>query len=152
MRNSFRGILGLATIIIALDQITKRWILGHFELGESRAVLPFMNLTFVENTGTAFGLFQGNNRLMAVVALFILIALIYSARGLAERGGIWGATGIGLVLGGAVGNMIDRIYHGRVIDFLDFKVWPVFNVADSAITVGTIALAASMWLVKEPAV
>ncbi len=150
MKKSFGAILGLAAIIVVIDQITKRWVLQHFQLGESRVVAPFMNLTFVENTGTAFGLFQGNNKMMLLVAVVLLGALLYGARGLAERGGCWGATGVALVIGGAIGNMMDRITHGRVIDFLDFKVWPVFNVADSAITVGAVALAISMWIVKEP--
>jgi signal peptidase II len=73
-------------------------------------------------------------------ALLILGALIYGARGLTERGGFWGALGVALVLGGAIGNVMDRVHYGEVIDFLDFRVWPVFNLADSAITIGTISI------------
>jgi hypothetical protein len=91
-------------------------------------------MTYVQNTGTAFGFFQGNNRALGLLAFIILVALLYGARGLTERGGFWGAIGVAFVLGGAVGNMIDRFHYGRVIDFIDFRFWPVFNVADSAIT------------------
>ena len=93
-------------------------------------------LTFVQNTGTAFGLFQGNNRALLLLAFIILAVLLYGARGLTERGGFWGALGVALVLGGAFGNIMDRMHYGQVIDFLDFKVWPVFNIADSAISRG----------------
>ena len=106
-------------------------------------------MTYVENTGTAFGFLQGNNKALAIFAFMILVALLYGARGLSERGGFWGALGVALVLGGAVGNIMDRIHFGRVIDFLDFRVWPVFNVADSAITVGTLCILMGLFR-KEP--
>ena len=67
-----------------------------------------------------------------------------------ERGGFWGALGVALVLGGAVGNVMDRIHYGQVIDFLDFRVWPVFNVADSAITVGTLSIIVGLLLRDWP--
>jgi signal peptidase II len=109
-------------------------------LGESRVITPWFYLTFVANSGSAFGLFQGNNRALLILALVILGALLYGARGLSERGGFPGALGVALVLGGAVGNVLDRMHYGQVIDFLDFRIWPVFNLADSAITVGTISI------------
>ena len=132
----FGGILTIAGAVLLLDRLTKLWVRHHFLLGESRRVTSWFYLTYVENTGTAFGLFQGNNKALAILAIIILGAVLYSARGLSERGGFWGALGVALVLGGAVGNVMDRMHFGRVIDFLDFRVWPVFNVADSAISVG----------------
>jgi len=145
----FQGILWIAAAVLGLDRLSKTWILRHFQLGESRRVTSFFYLTYVQNTGTAFGLFQGNNKALLLLALVILGTLLYGARGLSERGGFWGAVGVALVLGGAVGNLIDRIHYGQVIDFLDFRVWPVFNIADSAITVGACAIAIGLWRLKE---
>ena len=132
----FGGILMIAGAVLLLDRLSKLWVRHHFALGESRRVASWFYLTYVENTGTAFGFFQGNNKALAILALIILGALLYGARGLSERGGFWGALGVAVVLGGAVGNQMDRIHFGRVIDFLDFRVWPVFNLADSAISIG----------------
>src|SRR5690348_6823538 len=134
----FGGIMMIAGTVLLVDRLSKAWIRHHFELGESRKVTAWFYLTFVQNTGTAFGLFQGNNKALLILGAAILATLLYGARGLAERGGFWGALGVALVLGGAVGNIMDRLHYGQVIDFLDFRIWPVFNVADSAITVGTI--------------
>jgi signal peptidase II len=136
----FGGIMTIAAVVVVLDRLSKAWIRHHFHLGESRPITSWFYLTFVVNTGSAFGLFQGNNRTLLMFAFLILGALIYGARGLTERGGFWGALGVALVLGGAVGNVVDRVHYGQVIDFLDFRVWPVFNLADSAITLGTISI------------
>ena len=119
-------------------------------MAASWPVTSWFYLTFVQNTGTAFGLFQGNNKALLILAFLILCALLYGARGLSERGGFWGALGVALVLGGAVGNLMDRIHYGQVIDFLDFRVWPVFNIADSAITVGTVSIMIGLWLRDRP--
>jgi len=145
----FGGIMTIAGVVLALDRLSKAWVRHHFQLGESRRVTSWFYLTFVENTGTAFGLFQGNNKALMVLAFVILGALLYGARGLSERGGFWGALGVAFVLGGAFGNVMDRIHYGQVIDFLDFRVWPVFNIADSAISVGTLFLMIGL-LSNEP--
>ncbi|MFA5976477.1 MAG: signal peptidase II [Elusimicrobiota bacterium] len=134
------SILGIAGFVILLDRLSKWWVMSRFQLGESRVLTHYFWLTYVQNTGTAFGMFQENNKALLIFSIVILGVLLYGARGLSERGGLWSALGVALVLGGAVGNMIDRIHYGRVIDFLDFRIWPVFNVADSAITLGACAL------------
>src|SRR6266404_8678945 len=136
----FGGIMMIAGAVLLLDRLSKAWVRHNFLLGESRRITSWFYVTFVENTGTAFGFFQGNNKALAIFAFIILVAILYGARGLSERGGFWGALGVALVLGGAVGNIMDRIHFGRVIDFLDFRVWPVFNIADSAISVGTVSI------------
>src|SRR5471032_2209621 len=86
----FGGILTIAGVVIVLDRISKAWIRHHFQLGESRPITSWFYLTFVVNTGSAFGLFQGNNKALLMFALLILGALLYGARGLSERGGFWG--------------------------------------------------------------
>ena len=146
----FGGIMMIAGVVILLDRFSKAWVRHHFQLGESRPITSWFYLTFVQNTGTAFGLFQGNNKALLILASLILCALLYGARGLSERGGFWGALGVALVLGGAVGNLMDRIHYGQVIDFLDFRIWPVFNIADSAITVGTISIMIGLLLPDRP--
>jgi len=140
----FGGILTIAGIVILADRISKWWVLNNFMLGESRMVTSFLSFTRVENTGTAFGMFPGNNKALLILGVVILASLLYGARGLSERGGLWGALGVALVLGGAIGNMVDRIHFGRVIDFLDFHFWPVFNLADSSITLGTVCILIGM--------
>lgn len=142
-------LLSLALGIVLADGISKQWILRHFALGESRAVTSWFSLTYVHNTGTAFGLFQDSNKALLVIAVGILMFLLYSARGLCEQAGVWAQWGIGLVIGGAIGNMVDRIHYGHVIDFLDFHFWPVFNVADSAISVGALSLAVGLLVPKR---
>ena len=128
--------LVLAGFILLLDQLTKAWARLALGLGESWPVLPHLfHLTRVENQGVAFGLFQGvNSTLLVVITLSIVVLFAIGFRTTGHRPSTqWG---IGLILGGALGNWIDRIRFGAVIDFLDFRIWPVFNLADTAITIG----------------
>ena len=142
----FYGLLTIAGLIVLLDRWTKRWIMAHFHVGDSQSVTSFFSLTYVRNTGTAFGLFQGRNDVLLTLAVIILAVLFYSARGICERGGWLSFLGVALVIGGAIGNMIDRWRFDQVIDFLDFHFWPVFNVADSAISIGTAGILIGLWL------
>ena len=137
---------GLALAVIVLDQMTKVWMLDGFQLREVGRVLvahPLFNLTYVENTGVSFGLFGGGAARWALSVFSVVVAgaLAWWATKADRRLLI---SAIGLVMGGAIGNAIDRIRFGYVVDFLDFSgtgVFPwVFNVADSAITVGVILL------------
>ena len=136
---------GLAGAVVILDQATKLLVQRAFRLGESLPVLPgFFNLTYVLNPGAAFGLLAGAAAafrgpfFIAVSVLAIAVICYYHAR--YARGRPLPSVGLSLILGGAVGNLIDRLRVGMVIDFLDFYVgayhWPAFNVADSGITVG----------------
>ncbi len=140
-RARFPAILSIAVVVFVLDQLSKLWFMKNFHMGESRRVTSFLYLTLVDNTGAAFGLFQDKNRMLLIVSYLILLGFLYSARGLCERGGTWAFWGVALILGGAIGNLIDRHHYGRVIDFIDLRVWPVFNIADSAITVGAVSTA-----------
>ena len=125
-----------ALFVFLVDQAAKFWAVRSLDLAESRPILGnFFHLTLVENQGIAFGLFGGMERVLFIVITLSLILLILF--GLCsqtlQRHSQWG---IGLILGGALGNWADRIRVGAVIDFLDFRVWPVFNFADTAITLG----------------
>ena len=126
----------LAGLVFLLDQLTKALALSSLIPGTSRPVLPSVfHLTLVENQGIAFGLFQGFDTLLfwAIAASIGILIFLGFRSDSAERTNAWG---IGFILGGALGNWVDRIRVGAVIDFLDFRIWPVFNFADTAITVG----------------
>ena len=128
-----------AALVIVLDQITKRVVMTTFLPGESRIVVPHVFwLTYVQNHRGAFGLFGGHPLFMAAIALGVVI-LFYTWY---RQDGANAPTHIifGLILGGAIGNIIDRLRFGYVVDFFDLHWWPVFNVADSAISVGIISL------------
>ncbi len=126
----------LASLVFVLDRITKIIAISAMYYGQSVKVLPgVFHITLVFNSGTAFGLMKGQNAILAVitaiaVVLIVVYVVTYKHLGLAV------SVALGLILGGALGNLLDRIKFGYVVDLLDFRVWPVFNIADSAITIG----------------
>jgi signal peptidase II len=145
----------IALIIIVSDQVTKWSIVQNLPLNASRSVLGnFLYLTHTHNTGGAFSLFPAGNTTFIVVAFLAIGALVYAYHRYQRSNAIVSAA-LGLALGGAVGNLIDRIRFGFVIDFFDLHagtnhtVWPIFNVADSGITVGIFLLAAHFLFTKE---
>lgn len=127
-------------LIFALDRISKIWVLSYLKPKVNIDILPFFKLTYVQNTGAAFGSFQNGNTILIFVSIIILFALIKYRKELFTLGKLasWGWL---FIIGGALGNLYDRIFLGSVVDFINFVVWPVFNVADSFITVGAIMLA-----------
>lgn len=134
-------VFDVALLIVALDQFAKWWVLQHLEAGEGFAILgEVVYLTLVFNTGAAFGLFRDRPQLLAlitVLACLMIVVVLLQRRYklvLLER------LSLSFILGGALGNLIDRFRIGAVIDFIDLRIWPVFNIADSAITVGGILL------------
>lgn len=128
--------LFLAGGVVLLDQLTKAIAETSLVPGISQPVLdPFFHLTLVRNPGIAFGLFQNVGSLLFVIITASILALGLVGVRLGNSPSMT-PYGIGLILGGAVGNWIDRVRGGAVIDFLDFRIWPVFNLADTAITVG----------------
>ena len=127
-------------LIFALDIISKIWVLSYLRPKVNIDILPFFKLTYVQNTGAAFGSFQNGNTVLIFVSLIILFALIKYRKELFTLGKL-ASYGWLFIIGGALGNLYDRIFLGSVVDFINFVVWPVFNVADSFITVGAIMLA-----------
>lgn len=141
--------LGLAGLVVVLDQLTKR--LAEDRLGRTSvrsvplpAVGDYLRFTYVENRGAAFGLLQDQTAFFVFVGVLVVGVIAASYRYL-PRSGFRLHLALGLQLGGALGNLIDRIRQGYVVDFVDFGYhsnwWPVFNVADSAIVVGVALLA-----------
>jgi len=138
-----------ALAVLALDQATKALLAPWLSVRPSVPVLPgFFHLTLVHNTGVAFGLFQGYGLWVTLATLAVLAAV---ARSSLRRGqGTLVVLCLGLIIGGALGNLADRLRLGAVVDFLDVRFfdvrfWPVFNVADSCVTVGAILLALGIW-------
>ena len=138
--------LGIALAVVLLDQFTKTLILGYFQLGDSRTVTPFFNVVRVHNSGAAFSFLAGASGwqrwffvVLGVAAAGFIVWML--ARHAAQA---LFCSALALILGGAVGNVIDRLLHGHVVDFvqLHWRGWyfPAFNVADSAITVGAALL------------
>ncbi len=135
-------------LVLALDQATKYFVSTTFNLYDSKEIIPgLFNITYITNTGGAFGILKGAERwrhiFFQAVSVCAIFALIYLYKSGDKKGPLF-FWGISLVFGGALGNLVDRIRHGYVVDFLDFYVgemhWPAFNVADSAITIGAILL------------
>jgi signal peptidase II len=132
--------LGILAAVVALDQATKTWALHHLR-DDTVHVLGTLRLNLTFNPGVAFGLGGGSTSTIVLVGVVVLVLL--AALGRAGVRTTVQAVAVGLVLGGAVGNMTDRLvrhHGGAVIDFIDLQWWPVFNVADAAITTGAILL------------
>jgi signal peptidase II len=135
----------IVLVVIIADQLTKLWIKTHLQLGEVLWDAGLLRIIRVQNTGAAFGIFQGHTPALIIIdfiGIFILLLLVFGLRNrwpFIDR--IPVRLGIGLILGGTIGNLIDRLYVGQVTDFIDFKVWPVFNVSDASVTIGVIILA-----------
>ncbi len=131
----------VAVVVVAVDQSTKTWALHHLRRGPTHVIWTLQfNLTF--NDGIAFSQVTGATALVTTVALVVLCALVVVA---VRSRGMYTAVVCGLVIGGAVGNLIDRLirhHGGGVIDFIDLRWWPVFNVADAAISIGVVLAAA----------
>lgn len=140
----------MSLLIVACDQVSKWAVVTTIPLHESRPVLGrFLSLTHTRNTGGAFSLLQANNTFFIVVAAVALVALIYSYHRF-QRSNLLVSGALALALGGAIGNLIDRVRYGYVVDFFDVHFWPIFNVADSAITVGILLLAYHFLFQRSP--
>lgn len=134
------GLFAIALAVLGADQLTKYLIRAYMELGESIPSEGVVRLTYATNTGGAFSLLANQSFLLAVAAIIGVTVLIVYLRYLPLESKVL-KVGLALDLGGAVGNLIDRLRFGEVTDFIDLGFWPVFNVADSAITIGTLLIA-----------
>lgn len=126
--------------LFGADRVTKYWAIHWLEPHGPLPVLPFFYFTYVENTGAAFGIGHSRNGFFIVLSILLLGVLFYLQRSW-PKDNPWLQGGLLLVAGGALGNVYDRIAYGYVVDFLDFRVWPVFNVADSCVCIGASLLA-----------
>ena len=133
-------VAALLVVTFVLDQLTKSWIRSHLLLGESIPEHGFVRITHTYNTGSAFGLFPNQTIVLTLASLAgISILLLFLRKQTVP--GRWLYTSLGLQLGGAAGNLVDRLTLGRVTDFVQIGWWPVFNLADSSIVIGLAILA-----------
>lgn len=138
--------LKAAAVVFALDQVTKSAVLTASDgiSGWGITILPFFNLVMVRNTGVSFGLLSGGIAAWWVLSTVALVVTAFLLRWLWRERNLLVATGLGLIIGGALGNVVDRWRHGAVTDFLDFHAagwhWPAFNLADVGIVTGVAAI------------
>lgn len=130
----------LVVLVVCLDQFTKYLVLVNMSPNETYPVIPsFFHITHVNNPGAAFGLLADKTVLFIVVTIAVLF-FVFLAYRLLSPGRLVMRLALALILGGALGNLIDRVRFGYVVDFLDFRIWPVFNLADAAIVCGVALL------------
>jgi signal peptidase II len=139
--------IALFVALLALDQYTKHFILAHYALNESRNILPGLWFTYVQNTGTNWGFFNGASLnwvflYLSIIAFGILVYFFDHFKTTIEK------ISYALIMAGLWGNLLDRGALGFVVDFIDFRWWPVFNIADSCIIVGILLLIVSQWSKK----
>jgi len=131
----------IVSIILSLDQLTKFLVAKNLSLNQSFPLIKgVFYLTLVHNRGAAFGILKNQVPLFIFTAIFATFLIFFNLKNTGFKKSSLYSVALSLILAGAIGNLIDRLFFGYVIDFLDFRIWPVFNVADSAITAGAILL------------
>lgn len=137
--------LVVAAAVVALDQLSKWFIRAQLDRGDAWEVLPIFKIVHITNSGAAFGILQDAGPLLVITSLMGMAAIFVFLFNPSYAHPLM-RLGLAFMLGGAVGNLIDRVYNGKVVDFLKVPNWPAFNVADSAITIGVLVLLwAMLW-------
>lgn len=145
MKNKYIIIFSTALFIILFDQITKFLIKTNFELSQSYPIIKnIFHLTYILNFGAGFGILQQQKWILIFISIIVIGIIIFYFDRIKEKE-ITLQFLVGFILGGTIGNLIDRIIYGFVIDFLDFRIWPIFNFADSFVTIGVIGLIIYLW-------
>ena len=142
-------VAGVAALVFVLDRLTKEWVAENIPLGTARPVIgDYVRIVHAQNTGAAFGLLPERTTLLSVLSVVAVLAIVYYYRQIASSSSLVSAT-LGMQLGGAFGNLLDRVTQGYVVDFVDVGVGDIrfwaFNVADSSIVVGIILVTAALW-------
>lgn len=136
----------VACVLLA-DQLSKSLVVAFVSPGESVRLIPgVLSITHVRNTGAAFGIMSGSGMVLFWIAVAVVVLTIFWFYRVRSEKNTWSFVALGLITGGALGNLVDRLFRGRVVDFLDIGWWPVFNVADIAIVTGVIILVITIFL------
>ncbi len=144
VRLGLKAFLSVVFLVMLVDQVSKTYVISRMQPGDSLPLIPgIFHLTYVRNPGAAFGILAHQTTFFIVISL-LMIALIFFGRRFFSTRRIFLQLALSLQVGGALGNLIDRIRFGYVIDFLDFRIWPVFNFADVAMVAGMILLFLSL--------
>jgi len=133
-KSSFLLFISIALIVLIIDQISKYLVRHSMQLGSSIQLFPFFQFHHLYNTGAGFSILQGSNFLLIWLGIIVLGIILYFSDTYKKREVLW----MGIVVGGILGNISDRIIFGGVTDFIAVSIWPVFNLADSAISIGII--------------
>jgi len=145
MKNKYITIFSITLIVLLIDQIAKFLIRINFELNQSFPLIKnIFHLTYIHNFGAGFGILQNQQWILIFVSLLVIGVIFYYVDRIKEKEILLQVL-VGFVLGGTIGNLIDRLIYGFVIDFLDFRIWPIFNIADSFVTIGVIGLIIYLW-------
>ncbi|HEX9925995.1 MAG TPA: signal peptidase II [Anaerolineae bacterium] len=146
--------MGIAAIVFALDQASKFLVLQNIPLYESWSFFPALarifRFTHITNTGAAFGMFPQLGSAFMIVAIIVILGIVAFYHQLPTEN-LWVRISLGLQLGGAMGNLLDRLVHGHVVDFIDIGFWPIFNLADLSIVVGVSILSYHLWQEEDAA-
>lgn len=130
----------LGIILISLDQITKSFVIGKLSLWQSVPIIDgILHFTYVKNTGIAFSLFPGMNIVIIILSTITVLLLFHIYRKTSSNN-LLTKTSLIFIASGAIGNLIDRMQYSAVIDFIDFRIWPIFNLADASIVMGVAAI------------
>ena len=145
MKNKYIIVFSTAFIIVLIDQITKFLIKINFQLNQSLPLIKnIFHLTYIRNFGAGFGILQQQKWILIFISIIVIGVIFYYLDRIKDKEKFLQVI-VGLVLGGTIGNLIDRVAYGFVVDFLDFRIWPVFNFADSFVTIGVIGLIIYLW-------
>ena len=137
-------------LVTLFDQISKLWIQRSMDLMDSIPVIPgIFHLTYIQNPNSAFGILKFPNKVFIIIAIMVMMLIVFLLRDKIVQKNRLVFFSLVFILGGSLGNMIDRFRIGGVIDFLDFRIWPIFNLADSAINIGLFLLIVHFLLHKE---
>ena len=143
-------VAGVAVVVFVIDRVTKAWVSENIPLGTARPIIgDYVRIVHAQNTGAAFGLLPERTTLLSVLSVVAVLAIVYYYRQIASNSALVSAT-LGMQLGGAFGNLLDRITQGYVVDFVDvgipggWRFW-AFNVADSSIVLGIIFVSFLLW-------
>jgi len=145
MDRKYLTIFSTALIIIIIDQVAKFLIKTNFQLNQTLPIISnIFHLTYIHNFGAGFGILQHQKYFLIFISIIVIGFIFYYLDRIRNNERLLQML-VGFVLGGTIGNLTDRIINGYVIDFLDFRIWPIFNFADSFVTVGVIRLIVYFW-------
>jgi signal peptidase II len=150
--NSYAVLFLIAGVVVLLDQLTKEWVRLNLQLGEifrpELWLTQYIRIVHWKNTGAAFGMFQNMNPVFMVLSVLVIAVILYYYPQIPRQDWLVRLS-MGLLLGGAIGNLIDRFRHGYVTDFISVGKFPVLNIADASISVGVALLFVGMWLQEK---
>lgn len=145
MKNKYITIFSIALVVVLIDQIAKFLIKTSFQLNQSLPLINnFFHLTYIHNFGAGFGILQQQRFILIFISLIVVGVILFYLDRIKDKESLLQVF-VGFALGGTIGNLIDRVAYGFVIDFLDLRIWPIFNFADTFVSIGAIGLVIYLW-------